>query len=51
MRELEYPFDSEYLYHKKKSIRKQLLAQLDEKSCLHFFASSMNEYWASASVA
>lgn len=35
MRELEYPFDSEYLYHKKKSIRKQLLAQLDEKSCLH----------------
>ena len=32
MRELEYPFDSEYLYHKKKSIRKQLLAQLDEKS-------------------
>ncbi len=35
MRELEYPFDSEYLYHKKKSIRKQLLAQLDEKNCLH----------------
>ena len=34
MRELEYPFDSEYLYHKKKSIRKQL-AQLDEKNCLH----------------
>lgn len=35
MRELEYPFDSEYLYHKKKSIRKELLSQLDEKSCLH----------------
>lgn len=35
MRELEYPFDSEYLYHKKKSIKKQLLVQLDEKSCLH----------------
>lgn len=35
MRELEYPFDSEYLYHKKKSIKKELLAQLDEKSCLH----------------
>ena len=35
MRELEYPFDSEYLYHRKKSIRKELLARLDEKSCLH----------------
>lgn len=35
MRELEYPFDSEYLYHKKKSIKKELLEQLDEKSCLH----------------
>ena len=35
MRELEYPFDSEYLYHKKKSIKKELLAQLDDKSSLH----------------
>ncbi len=34
MRELEYPFDSEYLYHKKKTIRKQLLAQLEEKTSL-----------------
>jgi FkbH-like protein len=35
MKELEYPFDSEYLYSKKKSIKKQLLSELDEKTCLH----------------
>ncbi len=34
MRELEYPFNSEYLYERKKAIKRELLAQLDEKSCL-----------------
>ena len=30
MRELEYPFDSEYILKKKRSIKKQLLNELDE---------------------
>lgn len=35
MRELEYPFDSEAIYGRKKALKRELLAQLDEKSCLH----------------
>jgi FkbH-like protein len=35
MKELEYPFDSEYLYSRKKAIKKELLAQLDTQACLH----------------
>lgn len=35
MRELEYPFDSEAIYGQKKALRRKLMAQLDEKSCLH----------------
>ncbi|MDD6811851.1 MAG: HAD-IIIC family phosphatase [Lachnospiraceae bacterium] len=35
MRELEYPFDSEDLYTRKKALKRKLLEQLDEKSCLH----------------
>lgn len=35
MRELEYPFDGDTLYQNKKKIRRQLLATLDEKTCLH----------------
>ena len=35
MQELEYPYNGELLYQNKKKLKKQLLAQLDEKSCLH----------------
>lgn len=35
MRELEYPFDSEAIYGRKKALKRELLAQLDEKNCLH----------------
>lgn len=35
MRELEYPFDSEAVYGRKKALKRELLAQLDEQSCLH----------------
>lgn len=35
MRELEYPFDSEAIYGRKKALKRELLAQLDEQSCLH----------------
>lgn len=34
MRELEYPFDSEYILKKKRSIKKQLLCELDESNCI-----------------
>ena len=34
MRALEYPFDSEYILKKKRSIKKQLLEELDENSCI-----------------
>ncbi|MCM1385933.1 MAG: HAD-IIIC family phosphatase [Bacillus sp. (in: Bacteria)] len=34
MRELEYPYDSAYIYERKKAINKELLANLDE-NCLH----------------
>lgn len=35
MQELEYPYNGELLYQNKKKLKKQLLAQIDEKSCLH----------------
>lgn len=34
MKELDYPYDSEYIYERKKAIKKELLANLDE-NCLH----------------
>ena len=34
MRELEYPFDSEYILKKKRSIKKQLLNELDESNMI-----------------
>ena len=34
MRELEYPFDSEYILKKKRGIKKQLLSELDESNCI-----------------